>query len=226
MPRDGCATRSRSRATEDALPALIARLLRRTRSADPAVFGEFLRARGAYLAQKTVLDYCRVKAGRQERAIFADPDFQAALDHCRWRTFFGTLADMTALAEAWLRPHAVGRETALADRLATLHARALATEPPPASERAAAEAAAEALRNHLAALQAAPPWPPHRLPLMAEAPLFATLPIAPEQRIGETPAIRGALRFHLVSAQQEMERCFDAPRLAAALTGPVTSLAR
>ena len=64
--------------------------------------------------------------------------------------------------------------------------------------------------------------PANQLPLLAEAPLFATLPIHPDQRKGETPAIRGALRFHVVSTQQEMERRFDARgtghRLVAALT--------
>jgi hypothetical protein len=52
------------------------------------------------------------------------------------------------------------------------------------------------------------------------APLLATLPIHPDQRIGETPSIRGALRFHIVTTQQEMERGFDAPALAAALSQP------
>ena len=53
--------------------------------------------------------------------------------------------------------------------------------------------------------------------ILAEGPLFATLPIHADQRIGEAPYIRGALRFHLVSAQQEAERRFDAPRLAVRL---------
>jgi hypothetical protein len=188
------------------------------RSADPGDLRAFLGAQGAFVAQKTVLDYCRVKAGRNEKKHFADPDFQVALQHCRWQTFFAALADVTAMAEAWLRPQLAPEEVpALAAALAALHAEALAAEPPPEPERAGAVAAGEVLRTHLAALQAAPPLPAHKLPMLAEAPLFATLPIAPEQRVGETPAIRGALRFHLVSAQQEMERAFDAPALARAL---------
>jgi hypothetical protein len=63
----------------------------------------------------------------------------------------------------------------------------------------------------------AAPQPANLLPLLAEAPLFATLPIHPDQRKGERPAIRGALRFHLVSTQQEMERRFDRAGLTAAL---------
>jgi hypothetical protein len=36
--------------------------------------------------------------------------------------------------------------------------------------------------------------------------------------MGESVAIKGALRFHIVSTQQEMERGFDRPRLALALS--------
>jgi hypothetical protein len=127
--------------------------------------------------------------------------------------------DVTALAEAWLRPHAPGREAALAAGLATLAAELIQAADAPDEERESLAAARDALPHHLATLQHSPPHSADRLPLLAEAPLFATLPIHPDQRIGETPAIKGALRFHIVTTQQEMERAFDAPALAAALTG-------
>lgn len=193
------------------------RLFRRPPAATAEALDAFLGQRAAYLAQKTVLDYCRVKAGRNERQVFADPDFQAALRHCRWQTYAGAIQDVAAMAEAWLRPQVPGREAALAAALAVLARRAATREEVPAEEREALDAALEALPRHLAALQAAPPLPADRLPLQAEAPLLATLPVHPDQRIGETPAIKGALRFHLVSSQQEMERAFDAPALARGL---------
>lgn len=193
---------------------LLARLFRRPRGSAPEALQAFLARQSAFVAQKTVLDYCRVKAGRNERAMFADPDFQAALRHCRWQTFAASVQDVTAIAEAWLRPHAPGQETTLAAALAALGGAVLDAAPAPPEERAALDAAREALPRHLAGLQEAPPASPGRIVLMAEAPLLATLPIHPEQRIGETPAIRGALRFHMVSTQQEMERAFDAPELA------------
>lgn len=193
----------------------LGRILAPRGSAEPADLGEFLRARGAYLAQKTVFDYCRVKSGRQEQLLFANPDFRAALEHCRWQVFFAALVDVTAMAEAWLRPHAPDQHAALAEALARLHDAALLVEPPPDSERD--QASGLPVRAHLAALQLAAPQSAHEMAILAEAPLFATLPIHADQRIGEAPYIRGALRFHLVSAQQEAERRFDAPRLAARL---------
>ncbi len=183
---------------------------RRRREASPAALEGFLHAQAAYVAQKTVLDYCRVKAGRSEKQLFSDPDFQAALSHCRWQVFFAALADVTALVEAHLRPHAPGAEEALRESLVRLHRAALDAEPPPVEEAQAAADAREGLPHHLARLQLESPLPAHRLPLLAEAVLFATLPIHAEQRQGESLAIKGALRFQVVSTQQELERRFDA----------------
>jgi len=66
-------------------------------------------------------------------------------------------------------------------------------------------------------LQAQAAYPATRLPLLAEPVLFATLPIHAEQREGEGIAIRGALRFQIVTTQPELKRRFDAPALAEAL---------
>jgi hypothetical protein len=187
---------------------------RTRRSADPAKLRRFLHAQAAFVAQKTVVDYCRVKTGRRERQYFSDPDFQTALLHCKWQVFFASVSDLAAVFEAHLRPHAVGTEGRLAAALTRLHDAALFDEAPPPEERAAGLERAEAFPRHLAALQASPPVSAHRLPLLAEPVLFATLPIHADQRVGEGPSIRGALRFHVVTTQQELERRFDAPILA------------
>lgn len=195
-------------------PAIFRLPILRRSNADPSAFATFLQRQAAFVAQKTVIDYCRVKSGRHERQVFANPDFQAALQHCRWQVYLGSLADMGALAEAWLRPHVPGREAELAAALVALHGRALAAEPPPPEEAESARDAADAFPRHLEALQRDPPVPAQKMPLLADAPLLATIPIHPDQRVGETPAIRGALRFHVVSTQQEMERRFDPDQLA------------
>lgn len=193
------------------------RLFGRPKSSDPEALRLFLVRQTAFVTQKTVLDYCRVKAGRRERETFADPDFIAALAHCRWQVYGAAAADLAALVESWLRPHARGKEGRLAAAITRLAIEVMDAASPPETERADLEAAKSAVPRHLAVLQQAPPLPADRLPLLAEAPLLATLPVHPDQRRGETPAIRGALRFHVVSTQQEMERAFDAPELTAAL---------
>ncbi|NKE43202.1 hypothetical protein HB662_00325 [Roseomonas frigidaquae] len=194
-------------------------LLARPLSADPAEFGDFLARQAAFLAQKPLYDYCKVKAGRGERMLFEDAEFQAALAHCRWQTLAGATLDILAVAEGWLRPHATGAEPALAAALAALGRQGLREAPAPPEERADLDSVAETLEAHLLAQQVAPPAGADRLPMRCEPPLMATLPIHPDQRRGETPAIRGALRFHLVAAQQMIEKSFDPAPLAARLVG-------
>ena len=53
-------------------------LLGRQPSQEPGAFGAFLHRQGAFVAQKTVLDYCRVKIGRNEKDFFGNADFMAA----------------------------------------------------------------------------------------------------------------------------------------------------
>jgi hypothetical protein len=196
----------------------LSRLLGRQRALTPEALRSFLSRQAAFVAQKSVIDYCRVKAGRKEQEFFADPGFSAALSHCRWQTYAGSVQDVVAMAESWLRPCVPGREAALAAALARLGAEIFAAAEPPPTEAASIAASAAALPLHLQRMQEAPPKAANKLPLLAQAPLLATLPIHPDQRIGETPSITGALRFHMVSAQQEMERAFDRQGLAAALT--------
>ena len=200
------------------------RLLGRQPSQEPGAFGAFLHRQGAFVAQKTVLDYCRVKIGRNEKDFFGNADFMAALNHCRWQVFLTAQSDVMALAEAWLRPFWPGQEQLLLECLAALHADFMATDTPPEDEKHAFEASLIALPGHLVRLQLAAPRDARTLPLLAEAPLFATLPIHPDQRKDEGPAIRGALRFHILSTQQEMERGFDPAGLSARLkAAPPTS---
>ncbi|MCE2760517.1 MAG: hypothetical protein LW713_05665 [Acetobacteraceae bacterium] len=193
------------------------RLLGSPPSQEPRDFGAFLHRQGAFVAQKTVLDYCRVKIGRNEKDFFGNAEFVAALNHCRWQVFLAAQSDVMALAEAWLRPLWPRQEQLLLECLVSLHTDFMATETPPEDEKHAFEASLIALPGHLARLQLAAPHDARTLPLMAEAPLFATLPIHPDQRKGEGPSIRGALRFHILSCQQEIERGFDPAGLSARL---------
>lgn len=195
---------------------MLSRLLRRTKSADTERFAAFLAARGAYLAQKTVLDYCAVKLGVNWHNALHDPVFTTPLTACRWRTYLAAQGDVAAMAEAWLRPHAA-EPARLVAPLAGLAEAAIRTAGVPDDLRDEAEAAIAALAPRLSRLQLAPPRRVTELPMDAAPVLLETLPIHPDLRKGETPSILGALRMHLVSAEQDLERQFEPAPLAAAL---------
>lgn len=200
------------------LKAALGRLLRRDKSADREAFARFLAGRGAYLAQKTVLDYCAVKLGVNWHPALHDPVFTVPLNACRWRVYLAAQGDVAAMAEAWLRPHAAD-PAALVPALASLAAEAIRTAGVPAEFAADAEAAAASIGPRLARLQLGPTHPSTALPLESGPVLLETLPIHPDLRKGENVSILGALRMHLVSAEQDLARQFDPAGLAAALTG-------
>ena len=187
-------------------------------TADPGAFAAFLAAQGAFVAQKTVMDYCGVKLGVNWQRAQTEPVFAELLADCRWRVYFAAQADVAAMAESWLRPFARGRERALAEALAGLAAAAVRRAGAPERLAAEAEAAAAGFAARLARRQLAAAAPANTLALDAGPVLLETLPIHPDLRHGERVSILGGLRMHMVAAQQEMERQFAPAPLAAVLT--------
>lgn len=183
--------------------------------ADPAVFASFLGSRAAFVAQKTVMDYCGVKFGVQWPRLQADPEFAAALGHCRWAVFWPAASDLTLAAGRWLLPHAAHPER-LAESLGRLGAAAL-EEAGSAGDPADRAAATLALRARLATLPHEAPLGPAQMALAAGTVLLETIPVHPDQRKGERAAILGGLRMNLIAMVQDMERAFDAAPLAAVI---------
>lgn len=186
--------------------------------ADVRAFATFLAAQGAFVAQKTVMDYCGVKLGVNWQKAQAEAVFAELLADCRWRVYFAAQGDVAAMAESWLRPFAAGREAALAEALAGLAAAAVARAGAPERLAAEAETARAGFAARLAQRQLATPAPANVLALDAGPVLLETLPIHPDLRKDERVSILGGLRMHIVAAQQEMERRFVPGPLAAALT--------
>lgn len=182
---------------------------------DPAAFAAYLGTRAAFVAQKTVLDYCAVKFGRHWEKAQADPAFAEALAACRWAVFWPAGGDLFVAGATWVQPHAA-HPARLLDRLATLVPQALdaAGAPPARPDRADAE---RQIRLRLAALATEPAPRMATMKLAAAAPLLATLPVHPDQRVGEEPAIVGGLRMNFLAMVQDLERAFDPVPLAAAL---------
>jgi hypothetical protein len=194
------------------------------RRADPAVFGAFLGTRAAFVAQKTVLDYCAVKLGVNWPKAQAEADFMAVLDACRWAVFYPSFVDLSLAAGRWLLAHA-RHPSRLAEGLGQIALAAL-EEQAAAGQPAAIADTAQLVRMRLLALPEAPPPGPASMRLSAARVLLETLPIHPDLRRGENPAILGGLRMNFVAATEDMERRFDAAPLAAALeaaAGPRTA---
>src|SRR3546814_11425554 len=65
----------------------------------------FVTGEAAYLAQKTVFGYCRVKTVTNFEKLMTEPAFRDGVELCRWEAYAGTLGDTLVLVEG----HQIGR---------------------------------------------------------------------------------------------------------------------
>ena len=76
---------------------------RRRRSAAAADLADFMDSRAAFLAQKCIVEFCRVRAGVYWQKLFSEKEFQEALDHSRWRAYPPCYAMVAEMVEGALR---------------------------------------------------------------------------------------------------------------------------
>ena len=178
-------------------------------------FGDSIAAESAFLSQKSVVEYCRAKAGLNWETLFAEAPFRAALEICRWEAFAAVLADMTVIAEGLLRPHVGMRHAALADALTQQAARALAAHARPAHRPDGWGDALAALRQRLALCQLAAPLPVHEVGRASGTRIVELLPIHPRLRRDDGEVVVNNIRFGLCRSHEEVSRRTDLPAVAA-----------
>jgi hypothetical protein len=156
---------------------------------------EFLKQQSAFVSQKTVVEYCRIKAGVRWQKLFREADFKAALETSRWISMRAVLCDLTVIVEGYLREASRPREMALAEALGDMVARILAGyERDPAWQLSNREIVAE-LRRRLARAQMAAPLAPDRIARTAGAFIFDALPVHSDLRAHDREVIVNNVRF-------------------------------
>jgi hypothetical protein len=195
------------------------RLLERRRSPPvtaPGELADFLGAQTAYIAQRSVIEYCRARTGLNWDKLFAEPSFLERLEVCRWEAYALILADVAELALIRLRRHGAGDpKTYLPGLVQAAHA-ALLRHPVP-GHRTSWTDAADAIDRHLAHALMAAPRPVHLLGLDSADAIFDLLPIHADLRRQDRAMFQNSIRFALCGASNEMTRRFDVPALEASL---------
>ncbi|WP_300304070.1 hypothetical protein [Ferrovibrio sp.] len=182
----------------------------------PAELKAFAAGEAAYLAQKTVIGYCRVKTMLDYDKLLTEPAFRDAQESCRWEAYASTLGDMLLLIEGWLRPGTDPDRQKLADSLAALYPAILGEHVP--THRQDWADSIEAFERRFELARMADPAPPEQLVAGTAKLIHDLVPIADRLKRNDREVIRGDLRLHMLAAHAAMLKRFRRDALVAALT--------
>ncbi|RWH71599.1 MAG: hypothetical protein EOQ86_12205 [Mesorhizobium sp.] len=181
---------------------------------------DFMDSRAAFLAQKSIVEFCRVRAGVYWQKLFSEKEFQAALNHSRWRAYPACYAIVAEMVEGALREPAGLRQRGLP---AALEKVALASfskyAVPEGSPPTFWEDAAELIRQRLAATQIGPPRPVREIPEPLARTVFETVPIHPNLLTNDYDYIFNFLRMNLLRAHEDFLAQADRGALVDELLG-------
>lgn len=183
---------------------------------------DFLDARAAFLAQKCVVEFCRVRAGVYWQKLFSEEEFREKLTASCWQSYPPAVAMLAEMLEGTLRPAAGLRQRRLPDAIEAVAAAAFERHPLPAGEPDDFwTKARELARERLQATQSDAPRP---VRLMAEPMarlIHRALPIHQSLVGHDYDYIRNNLRMNLLRAHEDFLKAADLQALADDLLGRV-----
>jgi hypothetical protein len=199
-----------------------------TRKSRPPVatldeLAEFLAAQTAYVAQRTVLEYCRARTGLNWDKLYREQAFIDALEVCRWEAYAEVLAEVAELALIRLRRQSPAEPQAYMPGLVAAADAALLRHAVPA-HRTSWDDASAAIGQHLAESLLAAPRAVHLAGFGAADAIFAYLPIHPDLRREDREMFRNSMRFALCRVFDEMTRRLDVATLVQSLARPPGTL--
>jgi hypothetical protein len=168
---------------------------------------EFLDTRAAFLAQKCVVEFCRVRSGIQWVKLFQEEAFLSALERSRWISFGATLGQVTEMVHGVLREPDTWADVKLRILLCSL-AQEIVDEhairsSPPADFTCSATAL---IKRHLEHAETSPSRPVRSIPETTSEIVFDSLPLAKNVRQHDADYILNNLRMNLVAAHEEFRR--------------------
>jgi hypothetical protein len=180
----------------------------------------FMDSRAAFLAQKCVVEFCRVRAGVYWRKLFSEVEFKRELDKARWRAYPPTFAMMAEMVEGALRQAAGLRQRQLPSALDALAREVFTKYQVPAGEEPDFWVKAAALvHERLQATQSGPPRPVREMPKPMARVVFNVLPLHKDIVTNDYDYIFNNLRMNLLRAHEDFLKFGDLPAVAEDLLG-------
>lgn len=185
-------------------------LRRRERITTGRALGTFLAAQAAFLSQKTVVEFCRARAGLNWNKLFLERAFVDAMEACRSEAYAAVLGDVAEACQALFRNRGLD---------AAAHPKAL--WPPVLAALEAGPAPPQGWEDERATLEArlartllAAPRPVHEIGRTAAPRVFEALPIRGAVRAPDLELVENGLRFLLCRVYADMEKELDTGALA------------
>lgn len=180
----------------------------------------FMDSRAAFLAQKCIVEFCRVRAGVYWQKLFSEKEFQEELDLSRWRAYPPAFAMVAEMVEGALREAAGIRQRHLPERLTGLAQEIFDRYPSPAGEDPAFWTLALGLvEEQLAKTQAGPPRPVRELPKPMARAVFNVLPMHKDVVTNDYDYIFNNLRMNILRAHEDFINVADLKSVADDLLG-------
>jgi hypothetical protein len=188
--------------------------------ADRQALADFMDSRAAFLCQKCVVEFCRVRAGIYWQKLFSEAEFQEQLRQSRWQSYPPAFAMVAEMVEGAIRPHAGQRQRRLPAALEALAAEVFARYPVP--EGAPADFWDDALllaRERLQATQAGPPRPVKDMTKPSARMIYDVLPLHKEIVTHDFDYIRNNLRMNLLRFHEDFIQAARFDTLVPSLLG-------
>jgi hypothetical protein len=176
---------------------------------DAAALAEFIDGNAAFVTQKGLYEYSRVRAGHYAKVLFKEQAFQSAIEHARWRAFPIGLAMVAEVVDSVL--HADGGDRAA--NLQQLHDLVLSIfdryPVPPSIGTGAWRAAREDLDRRLKLIGVHPPKRAMDIPEPFAQAYFDTMPIHEKLRGRDFPTTSNYLKVTLCNVHDELSKRID-----------------
>lgn len=185
-----------------------------------ADLADFMDSRAAFLAQKCVVEFCRVRAGVYWQKLFSEKEFQAELDLSRWRAYPPAFAMVAEMVEGALREAAGIRQRHLPEQLTGLAKKVFSRYAVPAGEEPAFWTLGLGLvEEQLANTQSGPPRPVREMPKPMARAVFNVLPMHKDIVTNDYDYIFNNLRMNLLRAHEDFLKAAELPAVADSLLG-------
>jgi hypothetical protein len=182
--------------------------------ASGAALADFIDSRAAFLSQKCVVEFCRVRSGVYWQKLFSEAEFRESLRVSCWNSYPPAAAMIAEMVEGAIRPAAGLRQRQLPDALMRVVDEVFARHPIPAGAPDTFWTDARALvRARLDATQSGPPRPVRKAAEPMAKLIHKALPLHPNLVSHDYDYIRNNLRMNLLRAYEEFVEAADLEKL-------------